>query len=459
MTSGTITINTCNTQVSSNSTGSFNTTGGGKYLSKTWSGSDSLHKESRPARLRRTYTTLDRKTGKPVKRYFYDRVPARAGRLLPNPYAMSLVDNDSNRWTHKEWSNAYGWLITTNFTTNGGYIPSELPPWGPTDDYKLLGKLREKVQGSDFNLGVMLGEGRETLQMIGDTAIKVAQALHHLRRGNAFEAVRVMAKSAKEAEAFTKRVPKHMRGAEFRNTSVQKLGSNWLELNWGWIPLISDVQEGSVMLAHQLNVPFTNRYVVRHSVKRIGKQQCFSVPTFNGLDGDIRAIRSKQIVAYIQEKPSFLQTLGLLNPELIAWELTPLSALADYVIPFGEYLKARAFASSLGGTFVQTTREERSWRGLVGVTYDNGYPYSGFCAVDGAVYRAKNLTVQRTITTSLNVPLPRVQTLDKVASWRHCVNSLALLSVMAGSKRFEGYDPRITRTTVGNRLPEPYWNT
>jgi hypothetical protein len=41
--------------------------------------------------------------------------------------------------------------------------------------------------------------------------------------------------------------------------------------------------------------------------------------------------------------------------------------------------------------------------------------------------------VTRTVSTNLSVPLPNFKPLGKVASWKHCANSVALLVQKFGS--------------------------
>jgi len=119
------------------------------------------------------------------------------------------------------------------------------------------------------------------------------------------------------------------------------------------------------------------------------------------------------------------QLSGLTDPASVLWELTPYSFVADWFIPIGNYLAARSLASALTGTFV-TTKTRRvfcAYEGLANT--DNGIvrtvyttPPKGNCAL---------INVTRTVSTSLNVPVPSFKTLDKVASWKHCANAVALL--------------------------------
>jgi hypothetical protein len=142
------------------------------------------------------------------------------------------------------------------------------------------------------------------------------------------------------------------------------------------------------------------------------------------------SVRTRQIIAYFSEKQeeSALRISGVLDPELVAWELTRLSFVADWVIPIGDFLAARAFSRSIEGYFVTTDK-------LVG--HIGGYTPKTFLQAPGkpsrwdipgaGSYSRTTTTLTRSVSTSLSVPSPIVKPLSESASWRHCVNAIALL--------------------------------
>jgi len=452
MTTGTIVSDSRNTQLSSNSTGSFNTTGGGKYRLKSWFGVD-RSKVDRPAATKRTYTTVDQ-NGHVVRRHFYDRPPQRASDEF-HAYQMSLIDYECSRFTMTQDQILYGPLVTSNYTYDAGALTPLLPVWDANDEIKLLSKFSEKIKGSDFNLAVMLGEGHETLKMIGDTAIKLALAGSRIRKGDLAGAAMALARNHVERDIYRRRVTL----LESRRALVTGVSGHVLALQWGWKPLLQDIRAGAEMLAHQLEVPFRQKVVVRHRKVNDDWQQCLNNSN-PAVVGSMYAIYSKQIIAYLREKPSFAKMTGLVDPELVAWELLPFSMLADYVLPIGDYLSARAFAGSLTGTFVRTTKTLQVWEGLQGrVTRVQGNLKDSTSFSSDANYRYKKLTLDRTITTSLTAPFPVIKSLDKAASWQHCVNSLALMGVIFGSTKLGKPSADFIRTSIGSKIPQSHWNT
>lgn len=335
----------------------------------------------------------------------------------PNPYTMTINTEyapqgsfqvDMFNATTGAWvsmsrytgCSAVGWgLVTT--------LPA-LPSWTANDDIKLIGKLREKLVGSDFNAAVFLGEANQSLRLIGDTAIRLATAYSAFRKGDVAKAARVLAAGAKYK-------PRNKRSVA---------GSNWLELQYGWLPLLSDMKEGAEALSHQLHQPFSQQYRVR---RRLRNEDRYANGSYVEWE-DKFAIYSKQIIANISEPPSTAVLSGLLDPELVAWELTPFSFVADWVMPIGDYLSARAFAGHLVGEFITTTITRQRISGLVPKGYTNGSNQRYVAVVNDGGYLKEKVTMNRSISSALAVPKPSIKPLAKAASWQHCVNGIALLT-------------------------------
>jgi hypothetical protein len=133
-----------------------------------------------------------------------------------------------------------------------------------------------------------------------------------------------------------------------------------------------------------------------------------------------------QLIARLSEVDT-VKLVGLLDPASVAWELLPYSFVVDWFIPIGQYLAARALPNALTGVFV-TTKTRLVECHVTGLAdSDNGIVKNVYMAPPGRT-DATDLTVTRTVSTTLTVPLPTWKTLDKVASWQHAANAVALLS-------------------------------
>jgi hypothetical protein len=376
---------------------------------RSWSGADrTVQRYERPPlrtviRNGKTHSFRERRVGisKPPKRaYDVDHEYTMDETRLTDELARFILSDGTPLDRPVMWLTATPtWAAASLLTAN--------------DQLKLVGKLREKLQGSDFNMSVFLGEGHQTLKMIGDTAIKLAKALHHLRRGD-------LAGTARSLLEGTSRKPikpyKQMR--PFRPTA-ERASSHWLELQYGWLPLLKDVEAGAQAVAHKLSVPAQQTY--RMSVRREDVQ----TRTVTGYKSPITTkssrVHRRSLKVIVSEHPSALAQLGLLNPELVAWELLPFSFVADWFLPIGSYLEARAVVSSIVATYVTSDLQ-------TGTAF-HPEPSAGMTSRVRAEYNSVHFA--RTISSAPKLPLPAFKSLKEAASWQHCANAIALLTQAA----------------------------
>jgi len=275
-------------------------------------------------------------------------------------------------------------------------------PYDSNDELQLQNRLCANVRGHSFDAGVFLGEGKASLEMIGNSARDIARALTALRKG--------------DLSALQKALRVRKRPSQSRVSSVD-IQQRWLEYEFGWRPLVNDLHEGAQAVFALTNKPISRRY--KASIKVPGL-----VTSMIGVDGHLvtlpgKALTIKQLRCYIQEDFSPWTSLGLTHPENVAWELLPYSFVVDWVIPIGTYLQVRSFFADLKGAQVyQTTYIHNEAKTLwVPPTYD--------IKADSNFY-LKSLSLSRG-TYSCVVPKPMVKDFSKIVSWRHAVDSVALL--------------------------------
>ncbi|UUW21364.1 MAG: maturation protein [Sanya fiers-like virus 36] len=418
----------------------------GLCWTKTWNGSDSkvLPSEITVEKVESRFLSkrFEYRLGKKTLVYYRKsrlvvrkKRPRRAkeATLGQHAYTMSLKSWNC-QWTSVVMrTNGTGGRMTQYYHNDQSSPPASYgstrvivnhSAWSANDDIALLGKLREKVAGSSFNAAVFLGEGREALSMITTAASKIAAAWFAAKRGKFGYAMRILVRGTDREAVWKKFRQKHGQSA---------IASNWLELQYGWLPLLQDAEEGAKFLAEQFgDVPLTQRYVAR-----LNRPTTLSLQGGDWFKTDFSQMKvknAKQIVALISEK-DVVQLSGLKDPLSLAWELLPYSFVADWFIPIGDYLSARSLARSLTGTFVTThykvatgrynfvPNTQSSWWKLG--TY--GY---GIESMDQkwARNRYTEISLTRTVSTTLSIPLPEFKPLEKVASWKHAMNAVALIT-------------------------------
>lgn len=211
-------------------------------------------------------------------------------------------------------------------------------------DRELIGivqsKLRQKLLNQDINLGVAAGEAGETSKMILATARRIRLAIAAVRRGKLITAVELLkAKATKKVYILQGDLDKR-REALFQDTkrdlslTKKEVHGYWLELQYGWKPLYNDIHGAAKAMA---NAAVEKQYQ----------------PTIRAASGDFRVyavkttdveathkITAKAWVRY-RVKNDLIRagnTLGLLNPAAIAWELVPFSFVADWFVNIGDYI-------------------------------------------------------------------------------------------------------------------------
>jgi hypothetical protein len=259
-------------------------------------------------------------------------------------------------------------------------------------------------------------------------------AYHSMRRGDPWGAVRNMTGSGKAPnrglqtrwEAYSDKV----RGG---TASINEAAAIWLSMQYGWLPLLQDAKAGAEALAHHLNTPFrkTYRVTVRKEVDSI-RTTYWRYIVDNARYAVATATRTHRrgLIAKIVERPTIAKLLGLTDPANVAWELLPYSFVADWFIPIGDFLRARGLESGLTGIFITADKKMGNAHTPTSPWFDHTCRSSYY-----------DVIFTRSISTTLKVPMPTFKPLNKVASWQHCANAVALVvaSGHAGFKASRGY--------------------
>lgn len=406
----------------------------GTYHNKTWSGTDQsslpvyedyLFRYRIPVAKTRTWTTkkgvvktktyLSRETRYTVKRRKVRRRVDKNTRVTrdDHPYSCTITWSQSQPWQRSR--KTFGgdppkWFTyerSTGILSNGWAVRSNTE-WSANDTIKLVGKLREKIAGSDFNAGVALGESREALTMIADNANRIFRAYSAIKRGNIFQAADALGLSQKSIRS--RRVSLH----------PKETASNWLMLQYGWLPLLKDVEGGAQFVAARMYPPVVQVYKARVQVAQAVYK------TTPNAGGGGTCITRGQLIARIEEVDSIALS-GLLDPMSVAWELLPFSFVADWFIPIGNYLQARSLNSALKGTYVRTITRRSELR------TDDSETNIYTTLENPGVRVDKVVSVTRTVDTSLAVPLPNFKPLMEVPSWKRAANAISLLTVTHGT--------------------------
>lgn len=280
-----------------------------------------------------------------------------------NPYSMSFTQE----------SDQYGPASSAVSVTSGTkYV------WSAADELKLQSKLVAKIKGHQFNLAVNLAQSHQLVGMCASLIRKLGRSLVHLKHGHVAGAMRELGVADNPRPLIS--------------TDVT---GRWLEMQYGWLPSISDAFEA----AKAFEAIAEGRSARIVATSKVGRPYNGSAsPTIYACLGNTTVI--KRIVCELEEEISAGRSLGLLDPLSVAWEVLPYSFVIDWFLPVGTFLENLAVIPSLRGRFLTTeySRTECRYTELINQSYK---PYYG-----AANRRGLMISVTRTVSTSLTTQRP-----------------------------------------------------
>lgn len=323
---------------------------------------------------------------KPIQRDVYSQAGANASRSerkskIWNPHAYNMT---RNRLTKPRVVVSLGTTQYQGSTDTCGAQP--VFPTIPTpNSNKAIAKLLAKWRGSDFNLGVSLGEGRESVRLMADRMISIAQSARALRKGNFGGAVAALAHMSR----------KQKRDA-FKRLNSGDLAGAWLEMQYGWKPLLNDIHNLADLVSKEMK-PRRGK-IIRASEKETGV--ILAAGSFPQADCiTIKCERRVHVMVRVRNEPSIPERLGLTDPSSILWELTSLSFVADWFLPIGDSLAAIHAKQAMKVSQACTTQIRQD---VCQLRVRSGKKYGSWTSQSDAIALFNNVTMERTV--SFGVP-------------------------------------------------------
>lgn len=299
--------------------------------------------------------------------------------------------------------------------------------WESTSDIEQLldTNLLSKIKDSVINIAQAFGERKQTASLLASSATRIAKAFTLLRRGNISGCINQLGAGAPPSRIL-KRFQKN-RALD----PLSRASSTWLELTYGWKPLLSDVYGAAQAIAKSQNRP---HYVTVRS-QRIVYDQAISSRRIG--HGDALLINTTDDILYVIKKSiSFevsntaaktLSEAGISNPVNLGWELLPYSFVVDWFLPIGNYLGN--IDATAGCAFVSGTRsariENKKLEQASGTQHsgiDGAWTYVGYS--QGS--RTELIVTRRKLLAFPGNPLPQ---LKNPLSLSHVTSAFSLLQL------------------------------
>lgn len=303
-------------------------------------------------------------------------------------------------------------------------------PGAPSHDaslsFKAVRRLITKAnKGIDANLAQDMAQFSQILRLVRTTQNRLIGSVVALKNGNIPRAIKLLWSG--DNPRFRPR----------GGPSVSKsLAQNWLELQYGWKPLLRDMQVVMQMIKNEnSSSDAIHRVTASASVRK-----SYDVPIFDssvGMNiGRIYTNDSSRFRYGIRYKVqsqwmTYLQQFGFTNPINLAWEVLPFSFVYDWIHPIGPYLESRSAFDGLVFLDGFTTRFTRR-NVFATVKATKVWAPTSIWSRYGQ-YSSQYVVLNRDKLTSF--PVPHFPSVKNPVSLTHVLNGLALMRVLFGRRR------------------------
>lgn len=184
--------------------------------------------------------------------------------------------------------------------------------------------------------GAQFGEGfaqlSQTAKMVSRRVRQVAQIALALKRGQ-FKQLSNIIKSG---------VPRSVRNLP----PGKRLSNGWLELEFGWKPLLSDIHTAIDVFRNTLVSGTANDTRANSAHGGFGPKDASPRGRADRIRNSGANASSKLYASVGNSTLATLNDLGLVNPALLGWQLLPFSFVVDWVVPVSSILSS--YTSRLG---------------------------------------------------------------------------------------------------------------
>ncbi|UUW21374.1 MAG: maturation protein [Sanya fiers-like virus 39] len=355
----------------------------------------------------------DLRSGEAQARYLRRKANREKRRLLPpQDYYARFEYECKNLYLAR--TSVPGQVVPRTISDPWGYT---YPPVDAEQHLKLIEKLRRRAYGSGFNPAVFAAEMPQALRMIASSATRIRLALIACMQGNWRGVVRNLSIPTEKLYGAAR-----TSWLSFREGKLT-LSGFWLEISYGWKPLVSDLDEACQYIAEAIyndKPKGKGLYAMRK-----WEQVDYLPPAYGQIQYTKRTtsfIASYRIYA-TEKSARFVPSLHTVST--VAWEKLPWSFVCDWVIPIGQYLAALRTASDLKGTVVfSVLRETVFSEPRAGASLTGFAPYTQLPEYSRLVYSSRAVSTEISPPT----PIPDLSPGSVFKSWQRAANAVALLA-------------------------------
>lgn len=268
---------------------------------------------------------------------------------------------------------------------------------------KVSYKWRQKAQNFQSNLAAMFAERKSCYEMIYNNLKSLVKAARYARKGNAVRAWKALGVSPRS-----------------RKFASPDMSGRWLELQYGWLPLIGDMY--TIADAEIPTSGFLRCSAVSRRVSVYREENSWNFNTGYRHDWNYSIMTRATCAGFVEfDAVASAAQFGLTNPALVAWEVIPFSFVVDWFLPVGDYLEGLTALHGLKLTETSLT-VHRMVKGTSTFT-------PGPASVRSNFYRRRGHTTydQYLIERTLGLPSLPLPKLESPFSVLRGLNAIALL--------------------------------
>lgn len=359
--------------------------------------------------------------------------PNRVGRLPSQPFSYekevkdtwhgSLLQTNASK-TLFPGVYAYYYLFQTGYTGGAPEVASRKFTVAEmaAADAIATNKLLDKIKNQKVSIAQVIAERNMTMNLVTTTISRFGTTIRALRKGDFVSAARALGvKARKRAKRRFNKV-RRLKGQE------RAVASGWLELQYGWKPLLMDIHGSCEVLANAVNDVAHGGVTASHTLVQDNTKTVKVSASQTVYSEGQGSYTCKYGVRFTSPYSSShtLASLGLTNPLAVGWEMVPFSFVVDWFLPVGTYL------SNLDAT--------------LGLQFESGFKTTFHRVIGGAVEVIKSpasdslrqsglrnmsyLYVKNVRTKLTSFPSPCIPAFKNPFSFTHMANALALLTTL-----------------------------
>lgn len=269
----------------------------------------------------------------------------------------------------------------------------------------VLTQAREKLRTGRVQNGADIGQARQTAEQIAGSLSGLVNAYKAFKHGNIERGLSALGLKPRDL------------------LSGKSLADKWLEVQYGWLPLMSSIYDNIGLLRtlatrknHSMIMKVSSSSSATHQSKSSGLMQQYKTSFTEA--GTVKVVYTYSVANWVIAN---LDTAGVVNPLSIAWELVPFSFVVDWFVPVGNVLES--LSATLGLEFATgylTTRIE----GHIHYSLDGDIPDVNYTIVDPGNLTIGHFSMNRDLLASF--ALPELYANRNPFSTPHILNAIAL---------------------------------